>query len=58
MPLETHIKRANIVFLGIFIFFSFIELVQTGVLVGSCESRGTKKGQNAEAASLRSLCRK
>ncbi|GAA99821.1 uncharacterized protein L969DRAFT_91762 [Mixia osmundae IAM 14324] len=35
MGAEDHVKRGHPIYFGVIIFFTFVELVQTGVLVGS-----------------------
>lgn len=37
MPFDDHVKRGHPIVFGLLAFFSFVELVQSAVLVGSCE---------------------
>ncbi|KAK4702577.1 hypothetical protein P7C70_g3645, partial [Phenoliferia sp. Uapishka_3] len=38
MTIDDHVKRGHPIIFGVLAFFSFIEFVQTAVLVASCES--------------------
>lgn len=40
--LDDHIRRGHPITFGLLVLFSFIELVQTAVLVGSCQSHSSR----------------